>query len=401
MNHPTASGAGPTVARIAGVLTLLWLGGAAIRIPLLATPPIIPRIHDDLHMSETQVGLLVGLPLGLFALAAIPGSLLIARFGALFVAIAGLLICSLAAAARGAAFDIWTLYAATIVMGFGVSIVQPAMPTLARAWAPARIWLATTISTNGMLVGVALPPALSIPFVLPAVGGSWRLDLVVWAIPGLIAALLWIVAAPRPKLADVPQAAAMPRRWWPDWKSPQLWLLGFSLGVNNALFYALNAFIPDYLNSAGRGHLIGMTLGWMNGAQLLASLMLLTLSEGQQRRAWPFLVFGPISALGLFGIVLGDGLWVVVSAAVVGFAASITFVVTFGLPAVMAKPDEVHRLAGGMFTISYTIAVITPVICGAFWDLTGIPWTAFLPIGLCGVGLTVFGTVLTLRYAPK
>ena len=65
------------------MLVLLWLAGAAIRIPLLAVPPVIPLIHDDLHMSETQVGLLIGMPLIMFALAAVPGSLLIARFGVL------------------------------------------------------------------------------------------------------------------------------------------------------------------------------------------------------------------------------------------------------------------------------------------------------------------------------
>ena len=58
-------------------------------------------------------------------------------------------------------------------------------------------------------------------------------------------------------------------------------------------------------------------------------------------------------------------------------------------------------MAGGMFTVSYTIAVITPVICGAFWDLTGVPWTAFLPIGLCTVALTYFGTLLSLRSAHR
>ena len=63
-------------------LALLWLAGAAIRIPLLAVPPVIPLIHDDLHMTETQVGLLIGMPLIMFALARHPGSLLIARSGA-------------------------------------------------------------------------------------------------------------------------------------------------------------------------------------------------------------------------------------------------------------------------------------------------------------------------------
>src|SRR6188474_293755 len=114
------------------ILPLLWLAGAAIRIPLLAVPPVIPLIHDDLHMSETQVGLLMGLPLAMFALAAIPGSLLIARFGVLAVAISGLALATLAAAARAATGDIWTLYSATLLMGIGVAIFQPALPTLIR-----------------------------------------------------------------------------------------------------------------------------------------------------------------------------------------------------------------------------------------------------------------------------
>ena len=378
------------------VLSLLWLAGAAMRIPLLVVPPIIPLIHDDLQMSETQVGALIGMPLTMFALAAVPGSLLIARFGVMRVAVIGLFITALASAARGAAIDIWTLYAATVLMGFGVAILQPAMPTLVRAFAPRRMWLATAIYTNGMMIGVTLGPALTIPLILPLVGGSWRRDLLVWAVPGLIAALAYAAVALRTQAAPTP-AVPIPKRWWPDWNSPQLWLLGITLGVNNAQFYAVNAFVPDYLTSTGRGDWIGITLGWLNGAQLAASFFLLAMAESLQRKSWPFTIFGPLTVLGTIGIVLGNGTWLVLSAALVGFAASLTFVVTFGLPAILAPPGDVHRMAGGMFTISYTIAVIVPILCGALWDITGIPWTAFIPIALCGVGLTVFGTMLTLR----
>ena len=63
----------------------------------------------------------------------------------------------------------------------------------------------------------------------------------------------------------------------------------------------------------------------------------------------------------------------------------------------LSPPGEIHRLAGGMFTISYTCAVIIPVICGAFWDVTGIPWTAFIPVGLCGITLTSLGFFLSMR----
>jgi CP family cyanate transporter-like MFS transporter len=382
------------------VLPLLWLAGAAIRIPLLAVPPVIPLIHDDLRMSETQVGLLMGLPLAMFALAAIPGSLLIARFGVLAVATSGLAIATLAAAARAATGDIWTLYAATLLMGIGVAIFQPALPTLVRLWTPARAWLANTVTTNGMLIGVTLASGLSIPVVLPAVGGSWRGDLLVWCVPGLVATLLFMFAAPRARAADA-SIGGTASRWWPDWKSSQLWLLGIALGTNNALFFASNAFVPDYLNSIGRSDMIGTTLGWLNGSQLFGSLIMLALPERLQRGIWPFLIFGPLTGIGLIGMMLCDGVWIVISAVAAGAGAAATFVVTFGLPAILSPPGEAHRMAGGMFTISYGIALVVPVICGAFWDLTGRPWTSFLPMIGCAVGMTIFGTALTMQSALR
>ena len=377
-------------------LVLLWLAGAAIRIPLLAVPPVIPLIHDDLHMSETQVGLLMGMPLIMFALAAVPGTLLIARFGVLLIATVGLAVATLAAAARSAAVDIWTLYTATLLMGFGVAIFQPAFPTLVRLWAPSRAWLANAVSTNGMLVGATCSSALSIPLVLPLVGGSWRVDLLIWSVPGLVATALYVVAAPRTRPAENTQDAA-PRSRWPDWRSPQLWLLGITLGVNNALFFASNAFVPDYLTHTGRAGMIGTTLAWLNGSQLVGSFVMLAMAERFQRGAWPFTIFGPVTLLGVLGIVLCDGIWLVVSAAAAGLGAAVTFIVTFGLPAILSPPGEVARMAGGMFTISYTIAVIVPILCGACWDITGLPWTAFVPMMLCAVGLTIFGTMLTSR----
>ena len=400
MHRPLPPGEARASPSLFVVLPLLWLAGAAIRIPLLAVPPVIRLIHDDLHMSETQVGLLIGMPLAMFALAAVPGSLLIARFGVLAVATSGLAIATLAAAARAAAGDVWTLYAATLLMGGGVAIFQPALPTLIRLWSPARAWLANAVSTNGMLMGVTLVSALTIPLVLPAVGGSWRHDLLVWCVPGLIAVLLFISAAPRARPENA-TANGSSRKWWPDWRSSQLWLLGIALGSNNALFFASNAFVPDYLASTGRSGMIGATLAWLNGSQLIGSFFMLSMSERLQRQSWPFTLFGPLTVLGLIGIVAGDGVWILVAAAATGMGAAATFVVTFGLPAILSPPGEVHRMAGGMFTISYGLAVVVPVICGACWDLTGLPWTSFVPMIICAVGMTIFGTALAMQSAKQ
>src|SRR5262245_65810798 len=117
-------------------LLLLWLAGCALRLTILCVPPLTPLIHDDLHLSETQVGILSGLPMVLFAGAAIAGSLLIARLGAVPTLIAGLILCAIGSALRGVGPNLAMLYAMTVVMAFGVAVMQPALPQLGRGWMP-------------------------------------------------------------------------------------------------------------------------------------------------------------------------------------------------------------------------------------------------------------------------
>ena len=375
--------------RLLKLLFLLWLGGNALRVTILAVPPVIPLIHDDLHLSETQVGLLMGLPLAMFAIAALPGSLLVARFGALRTLVIGMVITALAGSGRGGAFDLATLYAATMVMGFGIAIMQPALPALVREWVPHRTVLGSAMASNGMLVGATLASIFTIPFVLPLVGGSWRLDLVFWSAPVLLIALVFMLGPkgnpPAPANADVAQ------RWWPDWKKPLTWMLGLTFGCNNSIYFSTNAFLPDYLSSHGRADLIGPGLGWLNGAQFLATFILMVAAERLAGRTWPYLVFGLMTIASCSASSSPPAPWVVACAAGVGFSTAMTFAVMLALPPRLSAPGDVHRTAAGMFTISYTLAVIIPTLSGALWDLTGIPWMAFVPLAVCAVVLTMLG----------
>jgi MFS transporter, CP family, cyanate transporter len=223
-------------------LCLLWLAGLSMRITILAIPPVIPLIHENLRMTEAQIGVLMGLPLAVFALAAVPGSLLVARLGTALTLTLGMLVAGVAAAARGGAASVAMLYTATLVMGFGIAIMQPALPTLVREWLPDRVALGSTASTNGMVVSTALGPALT-PFVLPLVGHSWRLDLAVWAAPLFVTALLIFMA--RPQLHQVSQGdSTFARRWWPNWTS-----LVDSLGCLASPSAATTAFTSPPMHS--------------------------------------------------------------------------------------------------------------------------------------------------------
>ena len=390
--------AGLSLGRLVKLGSLLFLAGAALRMTILAMPPVIPLVHRDLQLSETEVGLIVGLPLALFAIAAVPGSLLISRVGARRAVIAGMLIAAIASAARGAAVDVWTLYAAVVATGFGVAIMQPGIPTLVREWLPHRIALGTVAYTAGMLIGSMCAAALTIPLVLPLVGGSWRLDLLFWAALSLLFVPVFAVFSPA---SEADSGAARGGRWWPDWKSPLVWLLGLTFGSVNAPFFATNAFLGDYLASAGRAGELASALAWLNGAQVVAPFLLLVLSERLQRRAWPFLLFGPLLLVAFLGLVVAPSTLVIAgSAGLVGLTTAVCLTAILALPPVLAAPADLPRTAAGMFTISYATAIVVPTLSGALWDASGRPFTIFIPLALCAVTLTILGTLLT-RYDPK
>ena len=253
-------------------------------------PPVIPLIHDDLHLSETQVGILSGLPMVLFAGAAIAGSLMIARLGALTALLIGLVLCAVglgrcAASGRSVAM----LYFGTVVTAFGVAVMQPSLPPLVRTWVPQRIGFATAVYTNGLLIGEILPAALTIPLVLPMLQQSWQWDFVFWAVPvAVIAAIIFGLAPRAPAVA--PTAAS--RRWMPDFRNPMIWRIGLLLGSVNATYFSMNGFLPDYLTHTGRPDLINAALTALNLGQLPASFLLLASADRMVRTVWSYLACG-------------------------------------------------------------------------------------------------------------
>src|SRR5438552_10344451 len=141
-------------------IVLLWLAGNGLRLTILAVPPVIAMIRDEFSLSATEVGLLSSIPPALFAVAALAGSLLVARLGVRGALVGGLFIVALGSALRGLSSGYAVLFATTIIMSVGVAIMQPIMPTTVRQWLPHRIGLGTAIYTNGLLVGEIFPTLL-------------------------------------------------------------------------------------------------------------------------------------------------------------------------------------------------------------------------------------------------
>jgi MFS transporter, CP family, cyanate transporter len=88
---------------------------------------------------------------------------------------------------------------------------------------------------------------------------------------------------------------------------------------------------------------------------------------------------------------------VVFFAGLIGFADAVGFVLILALPPFLSAPDDAHRTAAGMFTISYSCAVVVPIIAGFAWDASGIAWVAFLPIAVCALLLGAIPFAIDFR----
>ena len=376
-------------------MLLLWLGGIDMRITMLAVPPLVPLIHRELGLDEKQVAALVSLPVLLFAVAAVPGSLLIAKFGVRGALVAGLGVVALFGAMRGLGPSTPVLFGATSLMGIGIAVVQPAFPTLVRAWFPRRIALATAVFSNGFLVGETIPSALTTPVgVLQIAHGDWRWALAFWSVFVAVTAIAIALVAPaRGPRPDVPA------RWWPSWMEGPAVRIGVVMGMASAVYFGTNAFIPDYLDQTHRHNLIPATLAVLNGSQLFTAPAVALWDRVLMGRAG-FMGSAVLMVIAQVGIIFTPGAGVIAWAGVIGFSTALGFIVALAMPAKLAAEGDVHRMSAAIFTVQYTVGFVLPLIAGAMWDATGVAALAFVP-GLAGAAAMGFLAIgLSLHAAP-
>jgi len=378
----------------APALVLLWLGGFGIRVTILAVPPVISSIHRSLGLNEKGITALTNLPVLMLALMAVPAGIGVSRLGAPLAAGVGLAVVSVAGALRGVGPNLAVVFAMTAVMGAGVALVQGSLPTLARAWFPRHVGLATAVYSNGLLVGEVIPASLTGIALLPLLSGRWGLDLAVWSLPVMAGALLFLFLAPRLKR---PERASSARAYF---RSSSIWRVGVTMSFASAAYFGANSFVPDYLRAVGHARLTTAALAALNLSQLPASVLVLAIPERLVGRRAPFIVSGVIISCAGVLLVLTSGVWTVVWVGVMGFATSLTLILTLALPALLAtSPADVNRLTAALFTITYGFSFAWAIAGSALWDSYHLPSASFLTLAAGGVVMALLSSTTDIRPA--
>jgi len=365
---------------------LLWTCGVSLRLTVLAVPPIISMLQQDFRLSGTEIGLLTGIPVVIFAVFAAPGSIVITRLGVRGALVWGLLIAAVGGLLRTSASNIWQLYLMSIVMSGGIAIMQPAMAAAVRDWVPDRATFGTAVYTNGLIIGEIIPVAMMLSVVLPWFDGNWRPALGVWSFPLIAAAVAVVILTPK---AAAHAASNHSGGWLPKLNRALNWRIGLTLGSTTSTYFCLNGFLPSFLNSNGHQDLISAALTALNLGQLPAAFLLLLVADRLQGKRWPLLTLGVASSACVIGIAMSAGAWSILWAGLAGFSLAGGLVLSLALAPLLCRSNEVAVTSATALAISYGFAMLISFLSGVAWDQAGSVNAAFIPILLGSLPILV------------
>ena len=360
--------ANSALGRRIATLALLWLAGVYMRAPILMMSALGARVREALGFGDTGLGALTTTPILMLGLGALPAAWLIGRFGARNTLVAAIALTAAASAARALAPDLVPLLVATAAMGLGIAAMQPALPALVGRWCPGSVALASAVYMNGMMVGEFTGAGLTLPLLLPAAGGDWRLALALFSLPVLIIApaLLW------PTLHGTRTDMDRLRRRLPDWRDARMWLYGTALGATAATFFGINAYMSPLLARKGLAAELDLVLFVFNIAQLGGSLLMVFVARAVLRVPRLLFITLALHVAALTGFMTLDGLVPLLTVAfVLSLVAALQLIALTMLPPLLRGPDDAGAMAAGMFAIGYVLAFVIPLIAGAASDLFG------------------------------
>ena len=173
--------------RDVAVTALVGVAHYSSHVMQLALPPLFPILHDEFALSFTQLGLIVTLFYIASGLGQAAAGILVDRYGAQRLLVAGITVLSLSILMAGMVTAYWMLLPLALIGGLGNSVFHPAdLSILSHRVSEGRLGRAYAVHGVAGSLGYATSPVLVTAL---AAYGNWRLALSVVGIAGLVVAL--------------------------------------------------------------------------------------------------------------------------------------------------------------------------------------------------------------------
>ena len=381
----------------------VWLIYYCFGLIVASTAPLVKPIVEDLDLSLSAMGSLMGAWPLLYIVVAIPAGVFLDRFDirrALLISAALIMASGLL---RAVAVDYFTMFIAIALFGIGGPLVSVGAPKLISAWFEGKErGLAMGLYITGPGLGVITTLSLTNSVLMPLTGDSWRACMLIFAALAAVGGCTWFfIARHESSKADEHLHTNATLRGQIDLFKSLLRLppvrIVLLMGVGMFAFnHGLNNWLPEILRSGGMSAVQAGYWATMPIAVGIVGALIVPRFATPQRRI-PILVTllscAACSAL-VIGLAQGD----MVAAGLFLQGASRSAMVPI-LLLVLMDSEEIgsQRMgaAGGLFfSVGELGGVLGPLTIGTLADLTG-AFTVSLMM-LAAIAATVAALALRL-----
>lgn len=342
----------------------IMLVAANLRPPVVSVAPLIDVIRADLGFSSATAGLLTTLPVLFFGLTAPIAPRLAARFGIERTVLAALLLLIGGIALRYVSSPA-ALFAGSAVLGAAIGICNVVLPALIKRDFAHRSGLMTGLYSMTLSGGAAVAAAAMIP-IDDALAGDWRLSLLVWGLPVVLATALWLPQLRRKHVLRVTAPSAS------VWRDPIAWAITVYMACQSLIFYTFSAWLPQYLvDRCDTAAHAGTVLALGQVAALVMSLVAPIIAGRFADQRLVTLAFLATCAVGFAGLIFTDSatlLWVCLITMGPGGAISLALLFMV-LRASSTK--QTGQVSGMAQSVGYVLAAAGPIAIGAIHDASG------------------------------
>ncbi|MFF1540869.1 CynX/NimT family MFS transporter [Microbacterium sp. NPDC058269] len=382
---PTPLTAPPT--RRGGVLTGVYVGigllmiALNLRMGVASVGPVLPAIEHDLGIPAAAAGLLTTIPVFAFGAFAFLTPALTRLIGLHRLLALTMVVVAVGIAVRLLPSPV-ALFGGTVLVGAGIAVANVCMPAVIKQDFAHRVGLMMGLYSTALFLGAAAAAAFTVPF-MTALDGSWHGALAIWAIPAVLALLVWLPRAMRtvadaPTVAGVPLDAIVEPRDEPRMsalrRDPVAWAVTGFMGLQSLSYYAALTWIPTILHDAGVSVSdAGLLLSYSSFPGIAAALLVPTMMR-RMRPTWlPVVLSAFLCATGLIGLLVAPGgaaPWLWMTLLGLGQGAAISLSLTY---IVLRAPDARHtaHLSTMAQGVGYLLAGFGPIGLGILHAAVG------------------------------
>jgi cyanate permease len=363
-----------------GMLALAWLLYFAFAITSASLFPLVTPVREELNLSYSQMGIILGAWQLVYIGAAIPVGTMIDRFGTRRSLLIGVLIIAASGFTRSIAPNFPVMLGAVALFGLGGPIISIGLPKLVAEWFTGKKrGLASGIYVTGTHAGNVVVLAITNSLLMPLTG-SWRVTLQVYAGAVLVIALLWFLMGRESEDFQAQQKAR--REGTQTEKSANIrdiigigaiWpviIIGFSGFLSS---HGFRSWLPQIFEAKGMSpSMAGFLAAVPAITGMIGSIVIVRIaSEGYRKQMTIGLLLTVGLTIGLIGIL--DGPLLVATVMIQGFCAAA--LMPLMMNTLMEMPEVGARYLGAAAGLYFSIGEIGgftgPTLVGFLADATG------------------------------